>query len=132
MTSPETIHAVEAFLFMPFILMGLSHILQPQLWVGFFSDLVQRGASAVIWRTFSLELWPAVLIVSLHQDWAWPGVLITLYGNALMAKIALSLLAPDLGLRSIRHAAFRDGYGMQVAGVVLFGLGALCAGRTLL
>lgn len=131
MTSPETIRAVEALLMMPFILMGLSHILRPQLWIGLFTDLARQGDADVVWRTFAFELWPAVLIVTFHQDWSWPGVLLTLYGHVLLVKIAVSLLVLSFGQRSLDHANFGEGGGMRFSGVVLLGLGVLCIGQTL-
>ncbi|MEM9707630.1 MAG: hypothetical protein AAF871_02475 [Pseudomonadota bacterium] len=131
MTSDTAILAVERFLAVPFVLIGLSHVLQPKLWIDFFERLEAQGRSATIWRTFTLELWPAVLIVGFHQDWSWPGVLLTIYGHALLLKISLSLLAPDLGRGSLGLATAWDGMGMQIAGLILVGLGLLCARNVL-
>lgn len=130
MTDTTAVQAVEQLLALPFVLMGLSHIVQPQLWVSFFDNLDGQGKQAVVWRSFTLELWPAVLIVSFHQDWTWPGILLTLYGHALMVKVALSLLAPNWGRKTLQHAGSHSGNAMRAAGVILMLLGVFCAWRT--
>lgn len=131
MTSIASAQAVEQVLALPFLLMGLSHALQPQLWIGFFHSLEAQGEQAVIWRSFALELWPSVLIVSFHQDWSWPGIIVTLYGHALAAKIALALLVPSLGRRTLHYASSYNGNGMRVAGIFLIALGLFCSCRAL-
>ncbi|MEM0985166.1 MAG: hypothetical protein AAGJ32_02870 [Pseudomonadota bacterium] len=130
-TTDETILAVEAVLALPFLLLGLSHCIQKQMWVDFFSELAARGPSGVVWRTFMLELWPAVLIVVFHQDWRWPGLIITLYGHLLMVKVGLSVLAPELGLKSLRQVERVGLQGFLVAGGILIVLGLLCGYRAL-
>ncbi|MEM8785545.1 MAG: hypothetical protein AAGF19_06805 [Pseudomonadota bacterium] len=129
MTTPQTILAVEALLALPLLVLGVSHIVQKEMWVGFFSRLAAQGRDGVIVRTFLFELWPASLIVVLHQDWSWPGVLITVYGHLLMVKVVLSLIIPSLGERSLEQAERRGDWAFLPAGLVLIGLGALCAAR---
>jgi hypothetical protein len=51
-----------------------------------------------------VELWPALLIVGLHQVWSGPGIVVTALGLLLLAKVAVGLLAPELALRSMRMA----------------------------
>ena len=55
---------VEALLAIPYLLMGASHIAQPAMWRGYFTRLHAEGAPAIVTRTFTLELWPALL----HRD----------------------------------------------------------------
>lgn len=50
------------------------------------------------------ELWPALLIVGLHQVWSGPGIVVTVVGWLLPAKVAVGLLAPELALKSMRMA----------------------------
>ena len=80
-----------------------------------------------MWRTFMLELWPAILIVSFHQDWSWPNVLITVYGHLLMLKVGGSVLVPQLGLRSLQQADRSGLSAFMLAGVALILLALLCA-----
>ncbi|MEM6537358.1 MAG: hypothetical protein AAF668_06470 [Pseudomonadota bacterium] len=131
MTTPQTIGYVEVLLAFPLLLLGISHIVQKQMWVDFFADLAAKGKAGVVWRTFMLELWPAIFIVVLHQDWSWPGIIITVYGHLLMAKVTLSLVFPTLGLSSLRQAERVGDIAFIPAGLVLIGVGLLCAYRSI-
>jgi len=108
MSSSVTILYVEAVLALPVVMLGLNHILQPTMWIGFFARLAERETDGVLIRTFLFEIWPATLIVVLHQDWTWPGIVVTLYGHLLLVKVAVSLLRPELGLKSPAQAAARS------------------------
>jgi hypothetical protein len=116
---------VQAFLAIPYLLMGASHIVQPAMWRTYFTRLHGEGTSGLVTRTFTLELWPALLIVVFHQVWTGPALAITLIGHALLVKIVISLLVPSVGLRSLRMAERGDA-GFRVGGVVLMALGLLC------
>lgn len=121
---------VEAVLAYPALLMGLSHIVQPALWREFFRTLHEMGPRGVIWRTFALELWPAAAVVALHPVWHGSGIIVTLYGYALMLKISVGLLMPEIGLKSLAMAERHGDRGFRLAGIPLMGLGLLCAWRT--
>ncbi len=85
-------------------IMGLSHIVQPQMWADYFARLAERGRAGVVTKIMQGELWPALLIVGLHQVWSGPAIVVTIVGWLLLAKVALGLLAPELALRSMRLA----------------------------
>ncbi|MEM9818516.1 MAG: hypothetical protein AAF827_19195 [Cyanobacteria bacterium P01_D01_bin.6] len=125
-------HPVEAVLSIPFLIMGLSHILQPAMWQDFFNSLHAMGARGVIWRTFALELWPAAIIVAFHQEWAWPGLILTLYGHVLMTKIGIGLIAPEIGLKSLAMAQTHGRKGFVFAGIGLCILSLQCLLRLIL
>lgn len=119
-------HPVEAVLAVPLLVIGLSHIFQAAVWQDFFSVLHDIGQRGVIWRTFLLELWPAAMIIAFHQEWTWPGIALTLYGHALMAKITVGMLAPEIGLRSLAMAKTHGNRGFAIVGIVLCVLSAFC------
>ena len=85
-------------------LMGLSHIVQPGMWADYFAQLAGRGRAGVVTKIMQAELWPAMLIVGLHQVWSGPGIVVTVLGWLLLAKVAVGLLAPELALKSMRMA----------------------------
>ena len=116
---------VEALLAIPYLLMGASHVAQPGMWRAYFRRLHAEGAPALVTRTFTLELWPALLIVVYHQVWTGPAAIITVFGHALLLKIVLSMLMPGVGLRSLAMAEKGDA-GFRVGGLVLVGLGLMC------
>ena len=109
--------------------MGLSHIVRPQMWVDYFNALHSEGTRGVITRTFTLELWGALLIVSLRQVWHGPAVVVTIYGWLLLAKVTVSMLVPEIGLRSLAMAS-QGPRAFIVAGCVLLVIAA-CAGAAL-
>ena len=76
---------VEAMLVVPFLVMGLSHIARPRLWRAFFAHLRGLGEIGGVYRCFLFELFPATLLVGLHQVWHGPGLVLTLFGWLLMA-----------------------------------------------
>lgn len=81
--------------------MGASHILRPDIWVEFFGWLHRAGTAGLVAKIMLVELWPALLIVALHQVWSGPAILLSLYGWALLVKVAVGLLIPDLAMRSM-------------------------------
>lgn len=123
---PTTIQAAVQMLLLPaFVIMGLSHIARPTMWVKFFGDLHGQGASGVVMRTFALELWPALVIVALHPVWSGPGLVLTLYGWALALKCTVSLLVPEIGLRSLAMAS-RGPRAFVIGGGMLLAMGGIC------
>ncbi len=126
MTTPESAQAVQAVLALPFLLMGISHIVQPKMWTDFFTYLHGLGTTGVVFRTFALELIPAAVIVAFHSVWSGPETVISVYGVLLGLKIAISLLAPSVGLRSLALAQRNHNVSFIGAGVFLIALSAIC------
>ena len=82
---PKTIEAIVA---PTFLVMGLSHLVQPRLWARFFEAVRLTGLAAVIVPLYTLPL-GLVLIVT-HNVWTlgWP-LLLTIAGWAMTIKSAL-------------------------------------------
>ena len=116
---------VEMIMLVACLLMGLSHLLQPQIWVEFFGQLRGRGSFGLVANSF-INAAPAAVIVSLHQVWTGPAVMLTLYGWALLIKSGVSLLVPSVGLRSMALARHGDG-AFRAAGVGLLAVALACA-----
>ncbi|CAN7471156.1 hypothetical protein LJR016_003121 [Devosia sp. LjRoot16] len=105
------------------LIVGLSHILQPALWGEYFADLRARGRAGLVSKIIQVELWPALLIVSLHQVWAGPAIVVTVYGWLLLLKVTIGLTLPSLGMASmaIPEQAPRS---FVPAGVLMLAIGA--------
>ena len=95
---------VQFVMFIACVPMGLSHIVRPALWVDFFTRLHGLGTAGLVGKVLAIELWPALIVVSLHQVWWGPGIVLTIYGWAQFAKVWLALLVPDIGMRSMAMA----------------------------
>jgi uncharacterized protein YjeT (DUF2065 family) len=117
--------AVQMIMLISCVLMGLSHLLQPRLWSEFFAHLVERGRFGLVANQF-LNAAPAAIIVSLHQVWSGPAIVLTLYGWMLLLKSCIGLLLPELGMRSLKLSRHGDG-AFRAAGVALLVVGLACA-----
>lgn len=98
---PDIPTAVQIIMGIGCTLMGLSHVLQPRMWQDYLEALHKQGAAGVLNKTMTWEFWPALIMVTGHQVWHGPGVILTVLGWLLLAKCATSLLAPQISLRSM-------------------------------
>jgi hypothetical protein len=105
------------------LIIGLSHILQPALWADYFANLRARGRAGLVSKIMQVELWPALLIVCLHQVWAGPAIVVTIYGWLLLLKVTIGLLLPNLGMASMGIPE-RAPRSFVPAGVLMLGIGA--------
>lgn len=110
--------------------LGLSHIVRPALWVDFFGKLHAQGPSGLVLKVLAVELWPGIILVTLHQVWWGPGIVLTIYGWAQFAKLWITLLAPELGMRSMAMAETKGERGFVIGGIMLLAVG-LSAGAAI-
>jgi len=120
---------VQFIMLLSCAILGVSHIVKPGIWVETFTYLHSLGTRGVVLRTFLFELWPAMVIVTLHQVWWGPGILLTIYGWAQLTKVTVSMLAPEIGLRSMAMAGRPNAF--LYGGIMLLVVGA-SAGAALL
>jgi hypothetical protein len=92
---------VELAMLIGMSIMGVSHIVQSRMWAEFFAAVHRLGRPGLVGKVMLVELWPALLIVTLHQVWSGPAIVLTLYGWLLLAKVTISLLAPALPMRAM-------------------------------
>lgn len=81
-----------------------------------------RGTTGNFLNAF-LALGMGSLIFAFHRVWSGIPLLLTLYALASSAKGALYLIAPQVGLRSIKKATEKDSRLFIVPGVMLVALG---------
>ena len=105
------------------LIIGMSHIIQPALWGEYFADLRARGRAGLVSKIMQVELWPALLIVSLHQVWTGPAIVVTIYGWLLLLKVTIGLVLPSLGMASMRIPE-RAPNSFVPAGVLMLAIGA--------
>jgi hypothetical protein len=120
--------AVQIIMGIGCTLMGLSHVMQPRMWQDYFEVLNKQGAAGVLTKTMTWEFWPALIVVTGHQVWRGPCIILTMFGWLLLAKCAISLLAPQISLRSM--AISRRGARAFVPGgllLICIGLSAFLA-----
>ncbi len=122
--------AVQLMMAIGCLMIGVSHVLQPRVWQDYFARIHAHGAAGVLKRTMIWELWPALILVTLHQVWTGPGIVLTLYGWLLLIKCAVSLWAPQAGLRSMAMAQ-RGPATFVAGGAALIVVGLASAGALL-
>lgn len=114
--------AIQIIMAVGCTIMGLSHVLQPRMWQDYFETLHKYGAAGVLIRTITWEFWPALIVVTMHQVWRGPGLVLTVFGWLLLVKSTISLLAPEVSLRSMALSR-RGPRGFKWGGLFLIGVG---------
>jgi hypothetical protein len=115
--------AVEGFVAVGFLGVGLSHLLQPLAWVEFFVWLRGQGRPGVFLEGL-LNLNIGALVVAFRNVWTgWP-VVVTVVGWGLVVKGLVRLAAPGLGLRVYERIAPERAWHFRAAGVLALALSA--------
>lgn len=92
--------AIEIFAAVNFFVIGVSHIFQHRAWAEFFVRLHEQGRPGAFANGF-LSLVTGTLIVSFHNEWEGPSMLLTAIGWTFVLKAAVVFLRPDWGLKSM-------------------------------
>jgi len=94
------VQSIQFFVALNLFVVGLSHFLQPKIWIEFFEFLHQKGNVGNIFNAL-LALGMGSFIISFHFIWTWPMILVTIYGLAQLTKGLIYLSIPQVGLNSI-------------------------------
>ena len=112
-----------------FLLMGLSHLLQPQMWVRFFELVHQTGSAAVIVGLYTLPF--GLLLIATHNVWRWDSsVFLTIAGWAMTLKSAFYILIPGLADRMLTKRMATTPRGYQLVGALAIFFGAIITWKT--
>ena len=117
--------AVEIFVVINFLVIGISHAAQPTAWIEFFKLLRSYGRAGAMANGF-LSLSFGSIIVSFH--WVWEGVLptiVTCIGIAQIIKSLVAFAAPALALKSMHRPMAENKLGYQIGGAVAIGFAGL-------
>jgi hypothetical protein len=121
-----TLHeSVEFFVALQTLVIGLSHVLQPRVWVDFFVWLRGKGHAGVFANGF-LSLWFGSLLAAFHNVWAGPEMVVTLLGWAQVVKGSVAFLVPQLSMRGFARVSPERSYEFVVAGIPFLALSAVC------
>ncbi|MFQ5527134.1 MAG: hypothetical protein ACE5GX_12840 [Thermoanaerobaculia bacterium] len=122
MTEAQLARGVEVFAALNFVLMGLSHLLQPRQWVRFFAKLREMGEIGSFVNAIP-TLFMGSIIVAFHSIWTWPAATLTVLGWIYLVKSLILLVAPRVGLKSMSLAEGGSLVKFRVAGLVLLSFG---------
>ncbi len=116
--------AIQIFAAVNFIVIALSHILQPRAWSEFFIALRAKGHAGVFANAM-LSLLVGSIIVAFHNVWTGLPTVLTVVGWAQVLKGLINLTVPSIGVRTLARVSVERSHEFVAAGVVLLGIGAL-------
>lgn len=116
--------AIEIFAAVQFLVIGLSHLLQPRVWVEFFTWLRGKGHAGVFVNGF-LSLTFGSLIVAFHNVWTGLPMVLTLIGWAQVIKALISFVMPQWGMRGLERVSYDRTREFVIGGVVSLAMSAL-------
>ncbi|HET7233105.1 MAG TPA: hypothetical protein VFJ16_24055 [Longimicrobium sp.] len=116
--------AIELFAAINFLVIGISHVVQPRAWAEFFGWLRSKGLAGSFVNGF-LSLWFGSLIVGFHNVWTGIPAVLTFIGWAQVVKGTLAFVYPQLGLRSMALVSPEHARRFVAPGMLLAGIGGL-------
>jgi hypothetical protein len=118
--------SVEILAVILFTVIGLSHILQPQVWVEYFILVRGKGEAGAFLDGF-IHLPLAGLIVAFHNVWSGIPAVLTVLGWCFLIKSVLRfcLPKPKLGVRMMGRVSMERSWEFQAAGAALVLLAGL-------
>jgi hypothetical protein len=108
-----------------FFVVSVSHIAQPRAWAEFFISLREQGKTGTFANGF-IHFPLGALVVSFHNVWTWPEVVLTVAGWGLVVKSLLSFVHPRIAMRSLERVSVERAWEFAVAGVLGLGFAAFC------
>ena len=117
---------IELLACVQFLIIGLSHLLQPRAWVEFFVMLRAKGDAGVFANAF-LSLWFGSIVVVFHNVWSgWP-IILTVIGWAQLIKAGIGFVAPAISMRGMQRVSLERAWEFQAAGVIFIVLSGAMA-----
>lgn len=114
--------AVQIFAAVNFLVIGISHVVQPQAWVEFFVLLRSKGRAGAFLNGF-LSLGTGSLIVGFHNVWSGPATVLTVMGWLWVLKALLTFAKPEIGMKGLSRVSMERSREFVTAGVFLVALG---------
>ena len=110
--------SVQIFVIINFLVIGVSHLFQPHIWVDFFKFLRKYGNIGIFAYSF-LSLSFGSIILAFH--WVWEGIapsIITFFGVAQVIKSLIGFTIPEYSLKSISRPIAENPNSYRVGGAV--------------
>jgi hypothetical protein len=120
--TPE--RAIQVFAVVNFVVIGVSHVAQPRVWVHFFALLRGKGYPGVF-ANGMLSLLVGSIIVSFHNVWSGLPMIVTLIGWGQVLKGLVALVAPAVSMKGLMRVSEERAYEFQIAGGFFLVLAAL-------
>jgi hypothetical protein len=108
--------AIQKLAIVTFFIIGLSHIVQPRVWVQFFIDIREKGATGSFITAF-IHFPLGALIVAFHNVWRGLPMILTFIGYSLVLKSLVYFVFPKRGLKSLSRVSIEKSWEFVVAGI---------------
>ena len=116
--------AIEKLAVISFFIIGVSHILQPKVWVNFFIGVREKGEVGAFINAFIHFPFGAV-IVAFHNVWHGIPMILTIMGYGLLLKGFINFVFPKLGLKTLERVSLEKSWEFVVAGFFSLGIAFL-------
>ena len=116
--------AVTKLAIICFLIIGISHVVQPRVWVQFFMDLHSKGEVGSFLNAL-LHFPLGIIIVSFHNVWHGLPIVLTLMGWGLVLKSFIHFVFPRHGVKILARTAVERSWEFVVAGVFSIGISGL-------
>lgn len=115
---------LEKLVAVGFLVVGISHLIQPRAWSEFFIRMREKGTVGSL-QLGLLNLPFALLIVGFHNVWHGLPMTVTIIGWALLLKSFLYLIWPRHGLRMLGTISIENSWRFVVGGVISIAISGL-------
>ena len=116
--------SVEKLTALVFLVTGLSHLLQPRVWVKFFIMLREKGEVGSFLNGF-VHFPLGAFIVAFHNEWHGIPMIVTIIGWGLVIKSTIYFTYPQHGVRMLGTVKMARSWHFVVAGAFSIALGGL-------
>lgn len=108
--------SIQKFVAISYLVIGLSHIIQPRVWTRFFIMWREKGEVGSFLSGL-LHFPMGVLIVSFHNVWSGIPLIVTIMGWGLVIKGLIYFTYPKHGMRVLARVSMERSWEFVVAGV---------------
>ena len=116
--------AIEKLAVISFFLVGVSHIVQPRVWVEFFIYIREKNEVGAFINAF-IHFPLGALIVAFHNVWHGIPMILTLLGYGLLIKGFINFVFPKIALKTMERVSLEKSWEFIVAGVFSVGVALL-------
>ena len=112
---------VQLLVAVSLLVIGVSHLVRPRVWVDYFRDLSARGPVGAFVDGFICLSFGAI-VVGFHNVWSGPAVGITLIGWGQVLKGLIRFVFPEQSARLLGRISADRAWLFQSGGVMALAL----------